>query len=487
MELKLRIDRNSRIPIQKQIRDRIEQLIYQGILAPGKKLPPSRRLAASLGVNRSTVIAVYEDLIAEDLLTARVGSGTMVASGLESRPKSIGRRPINWSDIFSLKPRFEPSSLIRDTLAICAQPGMIMFANGVPSPRLYPRKEFREIFNGELLSGRSQFFDLMPSGGYPPLLELLAREAVSAADPARVDEIMITSGSIQGLTLISNTLLTAGDLVLVENPTFFGALQSFNAVKARLLFIPTDRNGMNIDFLEQILVRQRPKLLYTIPTFQNPSGYVLSLERRRRLLALAHRHSLPIVEDDPYSRIYFQDPPPPSLKFLDRFNHVIHISTFSKLLFPGLRVGWLQAPRQVIERLSRTKLLYDLHTNTPGQVAIQRYLSRGLLEEHLSLIRSVYAEKMGLMAECLGKYCAALEERQQPAGGYYFWCRLPQGLSSRELMLELFREGVAILPGEAFYPGNEGRSWFRLNFTFPDHDQIVKGIKIIGKVLNRLS
>jgi len=299
---------------------------------------------------------------------------------------------------------------------------------------------------------------------------------------------MITSGSIQGLTLISRTFLEPGDLVVVENPTFFGALQSFTAVKARLLFVPTDKDGMRVDVLEQIISRHHPKLIYTIPSFQNPSGYVLSLERRKQLLNLVHRFSIPLVEDDPYSEIYFSNqPPPPALKRLDRFNHVIYISTFSKILFPGLRVGWLQAPRTVIERLSQAKVLYDLHTNTPGQIAIQRYLALGRMEKHLQTIRAAYAEKMAAMEEALQTHCSSCLEWRQPSGGYYFWCRLPQGLNSRDLMAALFREGVAILPGEAFYPGSEGGSWFRLNFTFPDSEQIEKGVAIIGRTINRLS
>lgn len=486
MDKKISVDRQSPVPIHQQIKTQIEQMIYDGILPEGKRLPPSRTLARSLGVNRSTVVAVYDELIAADLLEARVGSGTTVARRPYSPATSSLRTPMNWSEVLYIPPRFEQDSLFKDTMAICAQPDMIMFAAGIPSPQTYPMADFQSIVNREFASGQTTLFDLTPTEGYAPLMELITQETVRSANPSTCDEILITSGSIQGLSLVTKVFVNPDDIVVVENPTFFGALQNFNSVKARLLFVPTDQDGMQVDVLEKLLGRHRPKLIYTIPSYQNPGGTVMSLDRRRKLLDLAHCHSVPVVEDDPYSRIYFCEPPPPSLKTLDRCNHVIYLSTFSKILFPGLRVGWLQAPRPVIDRLTQAKLLLDLHTNSPGQVLIQQYLAQGKLEGHLQAVRRDYAARAEIMDRALTRYCQPALSWRKPGGGYYFWCRLNENLSSRALMMELFHDHVAILPGEAFYPGSEGSNWFRLNFTFPPREQIEEGIRRLGEGLKRL-
>ncbi len=486
MDKKIAIDRNSSIPIHQQIKSQIEQMIYDNILPEGKRLPPSRQLAKSLGVNRSTIVAVYDELIATDLLDARVGSGTRVAMRRNIPGGGSSSSQINWSEVFNITPRYEQESLIRDSMSICAQPGMIMFAAGVPSPKTHPIQDFREIMDHELGSGQTSLFDLMPSAGYAPLMERIAQETISRADPARSDEILITSGSIQGLALVTKVFIQPDDLVVVENPTFFGALQSFTAARARLLFVPTDNEGMQVDVLEKLLTRHRPKLIYTIPTYQNPGGTVMSLTRRRKLLDLVHRQSVPLVEDDPYSRIYFGDVPPPSLKMLDRFNHVIYLSSFSKILFPGFRVGWVTAPRPVADRLSQAKLLMDLHTNAPGQVMIHRYLQEGRLDGHLQRVRADYSRRAELMDQSLRRHTRGLISWQPPSGGYYFWCHIDAAVSSRSLMLELFHDKVAILPGEVFYPGSEGSHWFRLNFTFPPMDQIEPGIERIGSALKRM-
>ncbi len=191
--------------------------------------------------------------------------------------------------------------------------------------------------------------------------------------PVKANNVLITSGAIQGLYLLAKTLLEPGDPVVVECPTFMGGLQIFRAAGARLIDIPLDDAGMRVDLLENFLARQRPKFIYSLPTFQNPSGATLSLERRKKILDLAYQHQVPVIEEDPYSKIYFKDPPPPSLKALDKHNHVIYVGTFSKMLFPGLRIGWVTASRSVIERLAWAKQHIDLHSNSLGQRAIYEF------------------------------------------------------------------------------------------------------------------
>lgn len=486
MEGKIRLDRTEGTSLHLQIKNQIRDLIYQNILHEGKKLPPTRTLAKSLGVNRSTVVAAYDELIADGLAEARVGSGTVVTGKRYTESTPFFRQPLDWSEIFNISPKTVQDSLIRDTIVISSQQGTISYAAGIPDTRLYPAQEFQKIIRSLLRAKSEELFHLLPTEGYFPLMESVVQDMIRNGKSLSPQEVLITSGSIQGLYLLSEMFLNPDDLVIVESPTFFAALQSFNSLGARVLGIPVDEEGIRVDILENLLARHHPKFIYTIPTFQNPGGFVMSLERRRKLLDLAYRYSVPIVEEDPYSRIYFEDPPPPSLYAMDKYNHVIHLSTFSKILFPGLRIGWVLASKPVIERLTWAKQLIDLSSNTLGQYALYEFYKQGLLEKHQEKIRSVYARKKDIMTSALKKCGSSLLEWTEPKGGYYVWVKLKEGLTSRALLLELFSQGVAYMTGEIFFPDGKGQEWFRLNFTHPEEAEIEEGIKKIGRALQRI-
>ena len=486
MPQRIRIDRREPTPLHSQIKRQIQELINSGVLSEGKRLPPTRPMAKSLDVNRSTVVAAYEELIADGLVEARVGSGTVVTGKRYTERTPFFRRPLDWSEIFNISPKAAPDSLIRDTIVMTSQPGTISFAAGIPDPRLYPAGEFQRIIRSLMSRKSAGLFHLLPTEGYFPLMEYVSREMKRDGKSPSPEEVLITSGSIQGLYLLSKMFLNPDDLVVVESPTFFAALQIFSSQGARVLGIPMDEEGMKVDILESLLGRHHPKFIYTIPTFQNPSGRVMSVERRRKLLELAYRHSIPIIEEDPYSRIYFEDPPPPSLYFMDKYDHVIHLSTFSKILFPGLRVGWVLAAKPVIERLTWAKQFVDLSSNTLGQSVFHEFYRQGLLEKHQKTIRRAYARKKEIMSAALRRYCPSLLEWSDPQGGYYIWVKLNGELSSRSLLLELFSQGVAYMSGEVFFPDGKGQEWFRLNFTYPEESQIEEGIKRIGRALQRL-
>jgi DNA-binding transcriptional MocR family regulator len=273
-------------------------------------------------------------------------------------------------------------------------------------------------------------------------------------------------------------------VVAVEAPTYVGALQVFRALGARLLPIPVDEAGMRVSVLERALEHRRPKLIYTLPTFQNPSGTTLALDRRRRLLEIAARAGIPVVEDDPYRELWYDSPPPPPLAALDDAGIVISLTTVSKILFPGFRIGWIIAPWPVIQQLTLVKQLVDLDTNPLMQWAVWAFLERGLLEPHLAALRQTYRERRDILADALRRELADAVHFQLPGGGLYFWCALADDIRTRDLLPEAARRGVAFAPGESFFvdPGT-GRNWMRLNFAYPSPPAVVEGVRRLAQAV----
>jgi DNA-binding transcriptional MocR family regulator len=288
------------------------------------------------------------------------------------------------------------------------------------------------------------------------------------------------------LDLVARILLEPGDLVIVEVPSYLGALSLFRATGARLLGVPMDREGMRTDILERLLARYRPQLIYTLPTFQNPSGQVMSAERRQALLSLAQHYQVPILEDDPYGEAYFGEPPPLPLKSFDRHGHVIYLSTFSKILFPGIRIGWLVAPRPVVDRLALVKQHADLHSNTLAQWALTEFIRQGWLHGHLETLRQVYPRKCRAMLAALGDHVPRGLRWNEPAGGFNLWCHLEDGLRAKELLLEAGRRQVAFVVGEAFHADGGGQGALRLNYSYQSEGNIRQGIRRLGEALKAL-
>lgn len=480
------LDRSSRKPLYRQIYTQIRQRIRSGDLPAGTRLPPERRLAEMLGVNRTTVVNAYRELAAEGLVEARVGSGTVVCAppALAEAPRPV--RPFPWPEHFAPPSlwRYQPG--LDQVMSLCARPDIISLAGGIPAPESYPVAEFREIIAAGLAEQGAALLQPTPTTGYYPLREWLAARLTQRGAQVHSANVLILSGSQQGLDLVARALLEPGDLVISEVPLYLGALQPFGAMGVRLRGVPVDEKGMRLDVLESLLRRQRPKLIYTLPTFQNPTGVTLSLERREQLLALAQRYEVPILEDDPYGELWYDEPPPPPIKALDRHGYVIYLSTFSKMLFPGLRIGWLAAPQPVVERLARVKQGADLHTNTLGQWAVAEFCRRGLLEPHLERIRPLYRQRREAMLRALEKHAPAGLRWNRPGGGFYLWCRLPEGVRARELLEAAGQEGVAFVSGDVFFPDERGQDHIRLNFSFPDDKAIAEGVRRLCTALKQL-
>jgi 2-aminoadipate transaminase len=490
----LTLDRNSRVPLYQQISEQLRHQIAQGLLADGNLLPPERSLAAMLGVNRSTIVSAYGELAAQGLVEPHVGRGTRVRCPPELTQQEISLRALPWPELLLPYADSVSSRVLRDIVALCSRKDIISMAAGIPNPDYYPHAEFAALFQEILAEQGGHALDHCPAEGHYPLRQALATRLTSQL-PGRgkavtPEEIMVLSGSQQGIYLMAGALLGPADLVITENPTFLGALSVFRAFGARIIGVPIDEQGMRVDLLEAIMERRRPRLIYTVPTFQNPAGVTLSLARRKHLLELARAYRVPVLEDDPYRDMYYEaeKAPPLSLKVLDLAeggNQVIYLSSFAKSIFPGMRVGWMAAPPEVIERTVAAKQLIDLHTTSLYQWTLARYIERGQFDRHMLLVREKYRQQRETMSAALDHYCADTLERNQPGGGFYYWCRIKSGESGLALLERAARYNVAFVPGSglAVPTTNDCDSHIRLNFAIARPEVLEEGVRRLGAVL----
>lgn len=484
--MEISIDRQEQTPIYQQIVRRIRELIMTGALPQGSMLPPERTLARQLGVNRSTVLSAYRELKADDLVDAHVGRGTVVVAPPAVKTAAPARS-LPWQQMFREVSGRAQDTLIRDLLAMMERPDAISFSIGLPSPDLMPMDAYRRTLDELVAEIGSSLVMHVPTEGHTPLRETMCSWMAARGVASNPSEILIMSGSQQGLDLIARALLSPGDTIIIEEPSYFGALQVFRSARVRFVGVPVDDQGMRMDLLAAALERHKPKLIYTLPTFQNPSGATMSLERRKMLLELAWRHAVPVVEDDPYSELRYEGEHLPSLKALDDRGHVIYSSTFSKILFPGLRLGWLVAPRPVIRQLALAKQSMDLHSNGPGQWVVDRMIRRGIYERHLRTIIGAYGRRRDIMDAALRRDTPDGLTWRTPQGGFYIWCRLPERTDRSRLLAQAAEAGVAFLPGWNCFLDDPASLNIRLNFTFLDEEKIGDGVARLLEAVRRVS
>jgi DNA-binding transcriptional MocR family regulator len=300
------------------------------------------------------------------------------------------------------------------------------------------------------------------------------------------DEVMMLSGSQQGIDLVAKLLLDPGDIVVVEEPSFFPAIQAFKTIGARVMGVPMDENGMRMDVLEQLLQRYRPKFIYTMPTFQNPTGIEMELERRKRLVELACKYRVLIVEDDAYGDLCYEGHSLPILKSMDNDGYVIYLSTFSKNIYSGLRLGWMVAHKRVVKEFAAAKQIMDLHSSSLSQWIIERFITNGSLEAHVPKICREYRIRRDAMYDALSKYAPADLIWNRPRGGYYIWCKLPGGVSASKLVSKAAKYKVVFVPGTPFFTSGQGDDFIRLNFTFAAFKDIDEGIKRLCVAMKEL-
>jgi len=397
-----------------------------------------------------------------------------------------------WEHRFARRTQAMQSSAIREILKLTQAPDVISFAGGLPAPEAFPIEPIREASDFVLSEMGAKVLQYYPTEGFVPLRELLCGFGVEQGVGASIDNVLITSGSQQALDLIGKVFINRGDLILVESPTYLGAIQAFNAYGAEYLAVPFDDQGMQTDALEEAL-RAGPKLIYVIPNFQNPTGVTMSLKRRQRLVELADQYGVPIVEDDPYGKLRYEGEYIPPVIAVDAefrgqceetyCGNVIYLSTFSKTLAPGLRMAWVTAPVAVIRKFVQAKQGADLHSPTFNQAIAYEAAKDGFLARYIEKIKAIYGERRLVMLAALEEYFPAGAKWTRPEGGMFLWVTLPEGVDSSEILQKAVQRKVAFVPGGPFHANGGGKNTMRLNFSNAQPEMIREGIARLGQVL----
>jgi 2-aminoadipate transaminase len=379
-------------------------------------------------------------------------------------------------------------SAIRELLKITRQPDIISFGGGLPAPDTFPVEELEEISCQLLHEKGAIALQYGPTEGEIALREEIAKWMAREKATVKPENVLVTSGSQQGLDIIAKIFLDPKDIIIVELPSYMGGLQAFSAYRARMVGVPQDNDGMRMDLLEKALAKlatkgRKPKFIYVVPDFQNPSGVTMTLERRGRLLQLAHKYEVPIIEDSPYRDLRFVGDSVPMIFSLDEENYVIALGTFSKLLCPGLRLAWITAPVEWIEPMVVAKQSMDLSSPVFTQLMVAEYLKRGLLPKQVEQNCRLYSGKREVMINALRRYMPEGVEWTEPEGGLFLWVRLPKKMDADALFPKAIENKVAYVIGSAFHCNGKGQNTMRLNFSYPSEEQIEEGIKRLANMV----
>jgi 2-aminoadipate transaminase len=401
---------------------------------------------------------------------------------------------ICWTEQFAKRTHRMRGSAIRELLKVTERPGFISFAGGLPAPELFPIKEVSDVCRRILLEAGAAALQYSATEGYRPLRELISTRLVADGLAVSPDNVLITTGSQQALDLVGKVLIDPGDTVVVESPTYLAALQAWNAYEADFVGVASGRHGMDLDQLETVMYRH-PKLIYCQPNFQNPRGVTLSLERRERLVELSLQHGTPVVEDDPYLELRFEGDHLPGLVALESarqpngeqyHGNIISLGTFSKILAPGLRVGWVVASPEVIAQLTQAKQGTDLHTSTFDQMIAYEMLRSGFLESHKQVIVETYRHRRDAMMDALARSFPRGTRWTHPEGGMFLWVELPESIDAADLLPRAMERQVAFVPGRGFHVDGTGHNTMRLNFSNSTPEQIREGIGRLAHELKRM-
>jgi 2-aminoadipate transaminase len=488
----LHLQPESHVPLYIQLRDQLRALVTTGGLRPGDRIPASRVLAVQLGVHRTTVANAYAELESEGLIRGHVGRGTFILEEQVDGEQDVAPPPpapngnLRWESMFADERSEASLSLLTQ-----AEPrGSISFLMARPATELFPVEDLRNCTNAVWRTEGAAILQFGSSDGYPALKQvlvcLLRGEGYEVAD----ENVLITDGCQQALDLLSKAFLRPGDTVLIENPTYSGTLAILAGARVRVLGVPVrtesgpgTTTGADVSAVEAVLMQNRIKMIILTPDFHNPTGTTLPVAERRRLLDLAARFQVPIVEDHIYARLRARGERVPSLKQLDRSNVVIQIDSFSKIAFPGLRVGWIVAPASVIERLRLVKQTTDLHTGQLAQAILAEYMRRGLLARHLERTRKAYSARLCALEQALSQHMPHGTKWTRPEGGMCVWVELPPGFDASELLIHVRERGVLFSPGRYFYLQNPMPNTLRLGFSDVNEREIARGVATLADVL----
>ncbi|KAB8288965.1 GntR family transcriptional regulator [Bifidobacterium ramosum] len=529
--MQLRLDRHSSVPMYRQLAGELREQIVSGALAEGYRLPTERELAARMSVNRATILQAYQQLKDEGLIASKVGKGTFVLPVASARSASVPSAPQPpvpsdlvhdhshprvvtirdtrrrdaaadpeptvirppWSVLFSdYSNRFTYHDIAEAERAQRGGAGaadghrIIDFATGSPNPADIPDDLLRAV---SLEAFASREFDGQPESpieGFDELRALLADHMRTRGVQCDVRNVMVLSGSEQGIDLIVRAFVNPGDCVFVEQSTFFPALQSFRSADARIVGIPMDAHGMRTDLLDGYCARFRPKLIYTIPTFHNPTGATMPVDRRRELIDVARRYQCLIIEDDAYGELWYGAADaslpahrPVPLKGMENAGYVMYLSTFSKTVTSGLRTGWIVADPHVIARLAALRRMVDQHTSTSSQRICLELLREGRIAAHVRTLTAAYRTRRDAVTRALTRYAPDGMRWTVPAGGYYVWVTLPDGVRSLDVLAACRARGVTFMPGGVFDVDETDDAHLRLNVVRPDAADLERGVRVI--------
>lgn len=499
-------------PMYARITAGIRDAIQSGQLAENTRLPTNRELASILKIDRSTVSRAYSELMQSGLIDSHVGRGTFVRP-LKQRQTNYQQPPLNlintqhldsdesrlsftnnrgsefnWFEKFSESSRTALDLINRQPVETL-QSDLISFAGGLPTEEFYPNDQFKRIVT-ELLQTEyaAEMFGYSAAEGSPYFREQVKKHLATSGIECGDEQLLIVSGSQQGIDLVTNVFVDPGDFVVLEDPSYFWAICNFRARQARCLPTAVDADGMRLDILESHLARQQVKLIYVMPNFQNPTGTSMSHAKRVALIELAKKYRVPILEDNFVGDLVYGSELPPSLRSLPGGKDVvIHQGTFSKALCPGLRLGWLVAPPEVAARLLLAKRTSDLSTNSIAQIILARYLEEGLYSKHLEHVRACYRERRDTMLKSLSHHFERnVSDRltwSKPDGGLFIWARLSNGLSARDLLTFAQMQGVSFSPGDMFFLKGDNAEYLRLCFIQSEEAAIEEGIDRLARAV----
>jgi len=479
--MEIRVPTDNGKPLYVRLHDEIRAQILSGALGQGARLPSTRRLAEELKISRTTVEEAYAFLAEDGLVHIRPGQGAFIGcAGISVE----AAEQMRWED--KLTPAVLRIHQYRQQEGHIEHGprGVISFTSLAPDHQSFAVDAFRKALNDVLVREGGVLLNYGYVRGYEPLRRYL-HEYLSGKG-VRMDgqQILIVDGFRQGLELTCRALVREGDLVLCENPTYNGAIGVLRTLGAQIIPIEMDEEGIAPEPLEQAL-RMKPRLLYTVPTYQNPTGLNMSVERRRQVVALCARYGVPIVEDGFNEELRFRGDAYPSLKAMDASGIVIYIGSFSKVLFPGLRVGWVVAPDALFTYLTDAKNNADIHTGLLQQAGLYEFLARGHLEKHLRFCRRIYRERMEALETALKRYFGDYVSFVPGQGGFCQWVAFPEGIRVRDYMDKALEKGVAFVPGDVFYPLGGGENRMRLGFSRLTPEKIDEGVRILAQVFER--
>ena len=478
--LNITLQRQSEAPLYRQLIGQIRAQIDSGDLPAGTRLPPSRALALRLGISRISVVKAYSELRAAGYLSARAGRGTFVARHRDAASAEIPQRPP--------LPDRQRAAFIRDMMRLARKPGVIDFSSGAPPSEFFPVRYLQDALNQVIERDGAKALSYEAPEGYLPLRSAVRDYVRAIGIQCRLADVLITGGAQQAIDLVLQSLLSPGDTLVTADPTYLGVIDIAQARRVHIHGIPIDEDGIRIDALDNIIADLRPRLIYVMPSYQNPTGHLMPMHRRRQLVRLAARHGIPVLEDEVYREFRFEGEELPPLKALDESGVVIHTNAFTKVLLPGIRIGYLIAGEAYNERLTRVKQAADISTSGLHQRAIHLLLERGVLAQQLERNRIELRRRRVAALAAAQRFFPPGSKWFSPQGGLYLWVELPErGPSAAETFIAGLQRDVAFAIGGLFYTSDGGSHAMRLNFGIQRPDAIDEGFGRIGDAWRALA